>query len=103
MKSARAMLALSATSRNSTRPAPTAASLSMKMTEAAAARRAASPAGRARRVQTYRTTTPTSARPLVRRCENSTSVAVAGACGMTSPLQSGQWLPHPAPLPDART
>jgi len=26
-----------------------------------------------------------------------------GDCGSTSPLQSGQWLPHPAPAPLART
>jgi hypothetical protein len=103
MNSARAMLALSATRRKSTRPAPTAASVTMNSTEAAAPQRAGSPAGRERRVHTYRTITPTSARPLVSRWENSMSVAVAGRRGMTSPLQSGQWLPHPAPLPEART
>ena len=75
----------------------------MKITDAAAARRAASPGGRTRRVHRNSATTPRRARPLVSRCENSISVAVAGWRGKTSPLQRGQWLPHPAPLPDART
>ena len=30
-------------------------------------------------------------------------VSMRGASGTTSPLQSGQWLPHPAPDPLART
>ena len=30
-------------------------------------------------------------------------VSISGARGITSPLQSGQWLPHPAPAPVART
>ena len=37
------------------------------------------------------------------RWENSISVSVVGVRGMTSPLQSGQWLPQPAPEPVART
>jgi hypothetical protein len=41
--------------------------------------------------------------PLVARCENSIRVSIRAARGMTSPLQSGQWLPHPAPAPVART
>ena len=41
--------------------------------------------------------------PLVTRCVSSTSVASSGARGSTSPLQSGQWAPQPAPEPVART
>ena len=49
--------------------------------------------------------------PLVMRWENSIHVAVEGAKapiaepaeGKIWPLQRGQWLPHPAPDPEART
>jgi hypothetical protein len=30
-------------------------------------------------------------------------VWTVGDCGITCPLQRGQWLPHPAPEPEART
>ena len=43
------------------------------------------------------------AAPLVTRWMYSMIVAVRGAIGTTSPLQSGQWLPQPAPEPVART
>ncbi len=52
MNIARAMVALSATSWNSTRPAPTAASVSMKKTVQPAARRAGCPGGHARLTHT---------------------------------------------------
>ena len=48
-------------------------------------------------------TTSSSATPLVARCVNSIIVASAGARGSTSPLQSGQCAPQPAPEPVART
>ena len=41
--------------------------------------------------------------PLVARWVNSISVSADGLRGMTTPLQRGQWRPHPAPAPDART
>ena len=41
--------------------------------------------------------------PLVARWVNSIIVSRAGARGTTSPLQSGQWAPQPAPEPVART
>ena len=103
MNSARAMLGLSATRRNSTRAAPTPASVTMKNIAHADARRAGWPAAHARQVQISRTTTATSATPLVSRCENSTSISTLGDCGITSPLQSGQCAPHPAPDRVART
>ena len=43
------------------------------------------------------------ATPEVTRWVNSISVATLFARGITSPLHVGQWLPHPAPDPDART
>ena len=52
------------------------------------------------------TTSATAASPasaLVTRCPNSIMVFSAGAVGIASPLHSGQWSPHPAPAPDART
>ena len=39
----------------------------------------------------------------MRRWPSSISVAMEGERGTTSPLQNGQWLPHPAPEPLART
>ena len=41
--------------------------------------------------------------PLVSRWESSMIVAIRGDCGTITPLHSGQWLPHPAPEPVART
>ncbi len=90
MNMARAMLALSATSWNRTRPAPTAASVSMKKSDHVAPRRAGWPGAVARRVHTSRMTTAISASPLVRRCEYSISVATLAARGSISPLHSGQ-------------
>ncbi len=46
---------------------------------------------------------PRARAPLVSRCENSTSISTLGDCGITSPLQSGQCAPHPAPDRVART
>ena len=103
MNIARAMLALSATSSNNTSAAPTPASVSMKNIDHAAARLAACPAGQTRKVHHITATTPRSARPLVRRCEYSTSVCRLASRGITWPLHKGQWLPHPAPAPVART
>ena len=100
---ARAIESFSATRRNSTRPAPTAASLNMKNIDAPAPNRAGSPAGRERKTAISKPTTASSASPLVARCEYSIKVCADGERGMTSPLQSGQWLPQPAPDPLART
>jgi len=41
--------------------------------------------------------------PLVMRWMNSISVSICAGQGMIWPLQDGQWLPHPAPEPVART
>src|SRR5271163_2610396 len=41
--------------------------------------------------------------PVMALWVNSIRVAICGEVGMTSPLQSGQWLPQPAPEPVART
>jgi hypothetical protein len=103
MNIARAMLALSATSSKSTRPAPTAASVTMKNIDNPAPSRAGWPGRHTRKVQMRSTTTARSAMPLVRRCENSIRVAVSADRGRTSPLQSGQCAPQPAPDPVART
>ena len=100
---ARARLSSWATSLNSTSPAPSSASTTMKTSEAIPARRAGWPAATVRQIQTASTKTATSARPLESRCENSIIIAVSGARGTTSPLQSGQWAPQPAPEPVART
>ena len=48
-----------------------------------------------------RTRRPSNAEIL--RCVISIMVLMVGARGTTSPLQSGQWLPHPSPEPVART
>jgi len=103
MNIARAMDSLSATSLKRTSPAPTAASLSMNPRENSAAFRDACPRGRARNAHTARPTTSSKAAPLVRRWENSMIVSIFGARGTITPLHSGQWLPHPAPEPVART
>ncbi len=75
----------------------------MKKTVQAAPRRAGWPGRQARQTQASRTTTPTSASPLVIRWENSISVATPGSRGIITPLQSGQCSPQPAPDPLART
>ncbi len=103
MASARASDSSWATSLNSTRPAPTAASDRVKTRDRTAPRRSGCPFGAARNAQAARTATSTSTRPLLTRCEYSTSVAVDGRSGTTSPLHDGQWLPQPAPEPLART
>ncbi len=41
--------------------------------------------------------------PLVLRWVNSMRVFRVGPAGVMTPLQRGQWLPHPAPEPEART
>ena len=88
MNSARARLALSATSSNSTRPAPTPASVSMKSIDQPAARRAGCPAGRHRQTATTSVSSAMRASPLVTRCVSSMMVARAGARGTTSPLRA---------------
>ena len=103
MNSARARLALSATSSNSTRPAPTPASVSMKSIDQPAARRAGCPAGRDRHTAMTSASSASRASPLVSRWVSSMIVAIAGARGTISPLQSGQCWPQPAPEPVART
>ena len=103
MNHARAKLALSATSRNRTSAAPTAASVTMNAIAHAAVRRAGWPGAQARQTQTSSAATASTARPLLTRCENSTSISRLGARGMSSPLQRGQCAPHPAPDRVART
>lgn len=61
------------------------------------------PDGYARQDWNARTAVAMSATPLESRCENSIRVVMLGSGGKTSPLQSGQWLPQPAPDPVART
>jgi len=100
---ARARLALSATISKSTSPAPTNASVSISTIAACVASQVALPRGVRRRAQTSCTTTNSSATPEVARCASSISVSTAGSRGMTTPLQSGQCAPHPAPDPEART
>ena len=103
MKRARATESFSPTRRKRTSPAPTAASVRMKKTDAPAARRAGWPFGRSRKTHSASASTSSRARPLVARWVNSIMVSRAGARGRTSPLQSGQWAPQPAPEPVART
>ena len=55
------------------------------------------------RLHSQSAATATKATPLITRCVNSMMVSMRGASGTTSPLHSGQWLPHPAPDPLART
>ena len=79
------------------------ASSTMNTPAATALRRTSRPGGKTRQAPMTRPATSSRASPLVTRCPSSISVAVLGARGTTSPLQSGQWLPQPAPEPDART
>src|SRR5271170_7096964 len=72
-------------------------------TDASAAVRARSPREKLRRLHSHNAPTPTKATPLITRCVNSMMVSIRGATGTTSPLHIGQWLPHPAPDPLART
>src|SRR5512144_1276159 len=103
MKRARATDSFAATSRKRTSAAPTAASVRMKKTEPAAARRAGCPFGRSRKTQSASSSTRRRAIPLVARWANSITISTPGARGTTSPLHSGQWAPQPAPEPEART
>ena len=84
-------------------PAPMSASATRKTAEAIAARRTRWPRPNVRNAQTSWTATSTIITPDVARWPNSTRVAMLGERGITSPLQVGQWLPHPAPEPLART
>jgi len=92
-----------ATRASSTSPAPSSASPIMNPSAKPAAVRAGWPAGRTSRAQANSPTTKSSASPLVTRWVSSMRVAVVGARGTTAPLHSGQWLPQPAPEPEART
>ena len=76
---ARARLSSFATSLNSTRPAPSSASVTMKTSDAQRPPRLAGwPAATVRQTQTASTMTSTRARPLESRCENSTSISAVG-------------------------
>ncbi len=103
MKRARATESFAPTRWKRTSPAPTAASVRMKKTDAPAARRAGWPFGWSRKTHRPSAKTSSSAMPLVARWVNSIIVSRAGARGTTSPLQRGQWAPQPAPEPVART
>ena len=74
-----------------------------KTNDVSAIRRTRLPRAKLARLHNQSATTPTSATPLIIRCVNSMMVSMRGATGTTSPLHSGQWLPHPAPDPLART
>jgi len=71
--------------------------------EIADAMRAKCPRSVAAQLQSSNATTASSESPLVSRCVNSIRVLTLAACCITVPLQSGQWLPQPAPAPVART
>ena len=104
MNSARAMLGCRPPAGRGRAPAPTAASVTMKKIDQAAARRARVPC-RARAATSTRAARRPPGAPgrWSARCENSTSISTLGARGMTSPLQSGQCAPQPAPDRVART
>src|SRR5450432_17007 len=61
------------------------------------------PGGKRATLQPASPITASIATPLIARWVNSITVWMRGLCGTTSPLQSGQWLPQPAPEPLART
>jgi len=100
---ARPAEAFASTYRNSTSPAPSAASAIRNANDARANFRARWPRGNSFRLQASSPAVAKKATPLMPRCVNSMMVETAGALGITSPLQSGQWLPQPAPDPLART
>ena len=62
------------------------ASLMMKISDSVAPTRARCFWGIGAKAQTIKTMTAINATPLIKRCEYSTSVAVCGASGITSPL-----------------
>src|SRR3990170_2587825 len=103
MEAARAAELSSPTQRIKTNPAPTAASSKMSPSAIQAHRRAAVPLTNRRRVHTQRPSTRRKASPLPSRWTNSMIVSRPGSTGRTEPLHNGQWLPHPAPDPEART
>src|SRR5580658_10280223 len=100
---ARPVEAFAATYWNSTSPAPNAASASKNANEAQASFRTRWPRGNNLRLQPSSPATASNAPPLMTRCVNSITVEAPASLGITSPLQSGQWLPQPAPEPLART
>jgi hypothetical protein len=100
---ARAALTLWAVQPKRTKEAPTRLSVTMKNMERPAPKRAGCPLGRVRRARIRRARTARKARPEVARWVNSIRVSTWGVRGMISPLQVGQWAPHPAPEPVART
>ena len=100
---ARAALAFWAVQPKRTKEAPTRLSVTMKKRASPAPKRAGCPLGKARSAQRKSARTERKARPEVARWVNSMRVSTWGARGITSPLQVGQWAPHPAPAPVART
>jgi len=100
---ARPIESLSAVRPSNTSHAPTSASRMIKTPERTSALRTGLPGAKSRHPQTIRTPTRTRLKPEVTRWLNSMMVSSCGARGITSPLQSGQWLPQPAPEPVART
>jgi hypothetical protein len=94
---------LPATISKITSPAPTSASVIISRKPATAARRTGCRRANDRNAQTSWTATSRKATPEVSRWVNSTTVLPVGLRGMISPLQVGQWLPQPAPEPEART
>ncbi len=74
-----------------------------KPTDASAILRARLSREKLRRLHSQSAATAAKDTPLIMRCVNSMMVSMRGAKGTTSPLHNGQWLPHPAPDPLART
>jgi hypothetical protein len=83
--------------------APTSASVVMKSSPSAAARRTGAPTGACRRASQGSMAAPIHAKPEVTRCASSMTVLVLGWWGSTTPWHSGQWSPQPSPLKLART
>ena len=73
------------------------------MPEATSVLRTGLPALKIRQPQTISAAIRTRLSPDVTRWLNSITVSSAAARGTATPLHSGQWLPHPAPEPVART
>ena len=91
-----------ATHPKTTRTAPKSDSVTVKRTDASAAGRTGCPRPNRRNARAASTTTRTSTSPEEARCVNSTQVGNALPAGTTSPLQSGQSVPHPSPDSEMR-
>jgi len=103
MEIARARESLSAVRPKSTSPAPISASTMMKTPAPRRPQRIGCPRPYRRNPQTINPRTRSILSPELKRWLNSISVSTCGARGTTAPLHNGQWFPHPAPDPVART